>query len=273
MFSSSTIESSTSLPTPSAKPPKVKTFSVWPVKKSNVKVAMIERGIAIAMIPVARRLIRKMRITATAKRPPCTASCSSDLFAARMYCDWSKEMASLMLSDTPRKLGIAARTASTTSTVFAPGCFKTRMYTPRSPLIRTISCWSAEESSMVATSDSRTGGPATPPWAIPGRTTTLPSAQAARAQRVPLNFDLDLANFSATNVCAGNAFDTFQLRLDGVVGDIVQLPFVQPFAGNRDRNDRDVGDVEFDDERLLEPGRQGVENLGDALSHIELRVV
>ncbi len=32
MFSSSTMESSTSRPTPSARPPRVKTLSVWPVK-------------------------------------------------------------------------------------------------------------------------------------------------------------------------------------------------------------------------------------------------
>ena len=84
MFSSSTIESSTSRPTPSASPPSVNTLSVLPVKKSSTNVAMIESGMATATIAVARKLTRKMRITRMARRPPCTASCSNALTAARM---------------------------------------------------------------------------------------------------------------------------------------------------------------------------------------------
>ena len=59
----------------------------------------------------------------------------------------------------------------------------------------------------------------------------------------------------------------------GVVGEVVELPLVQPVAAHRDLDDRDVGDVELDDERLLDAGRQRVQDLRHALRHLELRVV
>ncbi len=87
MFSSSTMLSSTSRPTPSASPPSVNTFSVCPAKYSRINVATIDSGIATATMPVARRLSKKIRITTIANRPPWMASCSSDFTAARMYED------------------------------------------------------------------------------------------------------------------------------------------------------------------------------------------
>ena len=84
IFSSSTIESSTKRPTPSARPPRVNTLSVCPVKYRSTKVATIESGMATATIAVARTLNKKNRMTAMASSPPCTASCSSDLTALRM---------------------------------------------------------------------------------------------------------------------------------------------------------------------------------------------
>ena len=84
MFSSSTIESSTSRPTPSASPPSVNTLRVCPEKKSSTKVATMLSGIATATMPVARSETRNTRITSTARIPPCTASCSSALTEARM---------------------------------------------------------------------------------------------------------------------------------------------------------------------------------------------
>src|SRR4029079_14523825 len=44
-------------------------------------------------------------------------------------------------------------------------------------------------------------------------------------------------------------------------------------AAHRDLDDGDVGDVELDDERLLDAGRQRVQDLRHALRHLELRVV
>ena len=71
MFSSSTIESSTSRPIPSARPPKVNTFSVCPEKYSTINVTMIESGMATEMISVLVRLRRKIKMTAAARSDPC----------------------------------------------------------------------------------------------------------------------------------------------------------------------------------------------------------
>ena len=127
MFSSSTIESSTSRPTPSASPPSVNTFSVCPVKYSSTNVAMIDSGMATAMMPVARRLTRKIRITSTASSPPHAASCSSALTAERMYLRLiERDRQAARWAARRAACGSAARIASTTAMVFAPGCLSTR---------------------------------------------------------------------------------------------------------------------------------------------------
>ena len=64
MFSSSTIESSTTTD-PNASPPSVKTFNDCPEKYSRTNVAMIDSGIATATIPAARSDSRKIKITST----------------------------------------------------------------------------------------------------------------------------------------------------------------------------------------------------------------
>ena len=108
---------------------------------------------------------------------------------------------------------------------------------------------------------------------LPDRVDDVEDAEVARAQRVPLHLDLDLADLAAADVGAGDAVDALDLRLDGVVGEIVELPLVQPLAADRDLHDGDVGDVELDDERLLDARRQRVQDLRHALRHLELRVV
>src|SRR2546422_610655 len=66
MFSSSTIESSTSRPTARARPPRVKTLSDWPRKYIQMNDRRIDRGIAIEMISVDVNDRRKTRITTNA---------------------------------------------------------------------------------------------------------------------------------------------------------------------------------------------------------------
>ena len=61
-----------------------------------------------------------------------------------------------------------------------------------------------------------------------------------------------------------------ELRLDRVVGEIVELLLVEPAAGHRDQADRDVREVEAQDERLLDPRRQAVQDLLDALDDLGL---
>ena len=70
MFSSTTMALSTSMPTPRASPPSVIMFSVKPPKYISAKVAMIEIGMAVAMMAVLRRLRRKNSSTSMANTPP-----------------------------------------------------------------------------------------------------------------------------------------------------------------------------------------------------------
>ena len=84
MFSSSTIESSTSRPTASASPPRVNTLSVWPRKYMQMNESRIESGIAIEMISVEVNDRRKIRMTTKARAEPCMASCQRLSMAWRM---------------------------------------------------------------------------------------------------------------------------------------------------------------------------------------------
>ncbi len=70
MFSSTTMALSTSMPMPSASPPRVIRFRVNPPKYISAKVATTEMGMAVAMMAVLRMLRRKKSSTTTASRPP-----------------------------------------------------------------------------------------------------------------------------------------------------------------------------------------------------------
>ena len=64
------MELSTSMPIPSARPPKVIVFRVKPAKYIKPKVAMIEIGIAVAMITVLEILRKKRKRIKMARKPP-----------------------------------------------------------------------------------------------------------------------------------------------------------------------------------------------------------
>ena len=70
MLSSTTIEPSTSMPTPSAMPAREITFSVKPLKYIRAIVASTEIGIAAPTISVARMSRRKNISTSTASAAP-----------------------------------------------------------------------------------------------------------------------------------------------------------------------------------------------------------
>ena len=64
-----------------------------------------------------------------------------------------------------------------------------------------------------------------------------------------------------------------ELGLDRVVGEVVELLLVEPAARDRHEADRDVRQVELEDERLLDAGGQRVHDLLDALDDLgEARV-
>ena len=60
----------------------------------------------------------------------------------------------------------------------------------------------------------------------------MPRPRARSASR--FDHDLDLAHLAAADRGAGHAGDALELRLDDVVGEIVELPLVEPVAADRD---------------------------------------
>lgn len=73
---------------------------------------------------------------------------------------------------TPSGFGTAALTASTSSTVLAPGCLFARRDTARSPFTRTMDCWVSQESSTRPTSRTRMGVPLTRRMTMPSTGST-----------------------------------------------------------------------------------------------------
>lgn len=87
VFSTTTMESSTSRPITSAKPPSVIRFSVCPVASSPSSAAMIDSGIASAAIQVARSERRKSSTASAASKAPKRPSFMSARMAWRTYTD------------------------------------------------------------------------------------------------------------------------------------------------------------------------------------------
>ncbi len=96
MLSSTTIESSTTRPVASARPPSDITLrlrSSWSMKKN---VVMIDTGNDSATTNVLQPSRRNRKMISTASRPPITASILTSLIAWRMNCDWSSIVVSSM---------------------------------------------------------------------------------------------------------------------------------------------------------------------------------
>ena len=89
MLSSTTIESSTTRPVASARPPSDITLRLrpsWPMKKN---VAMIDTGSDRPITNVLQPSRRNRKMIRIASMPPITASFLTSLMAWRMNCDWS----------------------------------------------------------------------------------------------------------------------------------------------------------------------------------------
>ncbi len=94
--SRTTIESSTSMPTPSASPPRDITFSVVPVWYIRKKVAMIEIGIDTPMMRVLKRSFRNSRMIRIERAPPSSALMITSLIESWMKRDWSTPVVTRM---------------------------------------------------------------------------------------------------------------------------------------------------------------------------------
>ena len=89
MFSSTTIELSTSMPTASAIPPRDMMFSDTSLRYISRNVPITETGIATPVIVVARESLRKPYSTMMAMMPPRIAAFFTSSTADEMNRDWS----------------------------------------------------------------------------------------------------------------------------------------------------------------------------------------
>src|SRR2546425_7460837 len=88
-FSTSTVASSTRMPTASASPPSVMMLRVSPSRLSVMTEVRIESGMDTAMMSVLRQLPRKSRIIKAVRQAAMSASRITPLTAARTKMDWS----------------------------------------------------------------------------------------------------------------------------------------------------------------------------------------
>src|ERR1700693_1758680 len=89
MFSTSTVASSTRMPTARASPPRVIILIVSPIALSTMMEARIARGMDVAMITVLRQLPRKARIMKAVRQAAISVSRTTPLIALRTKIDWS----------------------------------------------------------------------------------------------------------------------------------------------------------------------------------------
>src|SRR5580704_15510567 len=89
MFSTSTVASSTRIPTASARPPSVMMLMVSPSALKRIIEVRIASGIEVAMIRVLRQLPRKVRIMKAVRHAAIKVSRTTPLIAPRTKIDWS----------------------------------------------------------------------------------------------------------------------------------------------------------------------------------------
>jgi hypothetical protein len=87
VFSSSTVASSTSMPTASARPPKDMMLMVWCSMDRTAIANKTASGIEVQTINVLRQLPRKIRIIKAVNTVAVTASCTTSFMEARTITD------------------------------------------------------------------------------------------------------------------------------------------------------------------------------------------
>ena len=121
-----TIELSTSMPMPRARPPRDNMLRVRLKKYMAMIVMMIDRGIDTATIRVVGRLRRKMYRMTTASTPPSSATCQTLEMASRMKSEELKASTRRMSAGSERlRLSMRSCTRLATCTVLVPDCFCT----------------------------------------------------------------------------------------------------------------------------------------------------
>ena len=163
MFSIVTVESSTRMPTASARPPSVMVLSVCPSAASTAIEVRIDSGMEIRTTTVERHEPRKTRIISPARAAAIKPSRSTPVMAPVTKTDWSNSRSTFMpLGAAAWMPGMAALTALTTDKVEASPFLMIVKSTDALPSVCTTFCCTAQPSRTWATSLSSTVTP--PTW-------------------------------------------------------------------------------------------------------------
>ena len=120
MLSSTTIESSTTRPVASARPPSDITLRLRPSWSMKKNVVMIDTGSDRLTTSVLQPLRRNRKMIRIASVPPISASVRTSRIAARTNFDWSSTTVSVMSAGSSLRIASSrASTASAVATVFA----------------------------------------------------------------------------------------------------------------------------------------------------------
>ena len=139
MFSSTTMESSTTRPMATIIPPRVRMLSVIPCHHKTISATSSDRGIEIAATTVARALRKKTKMTSTAKTAPSKPSRRMSLIACVIGVAWSWIESKCTPLPTDFSIpGIAFHTSLATVTVFVFGPLTMRRPMLSLPLVRVI---------------------------------------------------------------------------------------------------------------------------------------
>ena len=160
MFSSITTASSTTKPTDSVRAIKDRLSRLKFSKYIAANVPTIEVGSASVGMIVARTLRRKRKITSTTR--PIASTSENWTSSTDCRIEIERSLSTSRLTEAGScflNCGISARIASTTATVFVPGCRCTAMVTLRRPLNQLATRLFSTLSITFATSPRRTGEP------------------------------------------------------------------------------------------------------------------
>ena len=81
--------------------------------------------------------------------------------------------------------------------------------------------------------------------------------QPTRIEQRRIEIDVDLADLAAFDRGGGDVGNLFDLRSDRIERKVIQRPFIQIVAGDSDKGDRNIRDVELDDEGLKDTRAAG----------------
>ena len=153
MFSTSTVASSTRIPTARANPPNVMMLMVSPVTLSTMIEVRIASGIEVAMISVLRQLPRNIRIMNAVRQAAIKASRTTPLIAPFTKIDWSAKGLIFSCGGTVAAiLGKIDLIPEITFRVEAFPAFSMVTNTERCPFTRTMFVWGGKPSRTQATS-------------------------------------------------------------------------------------------------------------------------